>query len=241
MQLHQLRAGLTAEQAPLRAITVAMSELIDEQVKHVRSIAANLRPAILDDFGLLAAIEWQVGEFRLQTGIECVFEAKVDDVPLSRDALTAAFRIFQEALTNVARHSRAARVEVSLDECDGHLHLQVRDNGQGIAAASLAGKGSLGLMGMRERAFQAGGELEIDGAPGGARSSGSVCRCCARRRTSDRSVFSYGPWTDNSTTAVRFQRILAALNATAARATSGSAPVSLPRLGRRNLLHVKSV
>lgn len=165
MQLHQVRAGLTPEQAPLRAITVAMGELIDQQVRHVRSIASNLRPAILDDFGLIAAMEWQIGEFKTKTGIACDFEVKVDDVSLSRDALTAAFRVFQEALTNVARHSQATRVEVSLDERDGHLHLQVRDDGQGIAAAALSGKGSLGLTGMRERAFQAGGELDIDGAP----------------------------------------------------------------------------
>ncbi len=165
MQLHQLRAGLTNEQTPLRAITLAMGDLIDQQVHHVRSIAANLRPAILDDFGLLAAMEWQIGEFKAHTGIECDFQPRVDDVPLERDALIAAFRIFQETLTNVARHSQATRVEVSLDAEDGALHLQVRDNGQGIAAAARPGKGSLGLTGMRERAFQVGGELVIDSAP----------------------------------------------------------------------------
>jgi two-component system, chemotaxis family, CheB/CheR fusion protein len=165
MQLHRVRAGLTAEQAPLHAITLAMSDLIDQQIRHVRRIATSLRPAVLDDFGLLPAMEWQIGEFKTQTGIACVLEAKVDEVSLSHDALTAVFRIFQEALTNVARHSQATRVEVSLDDRDGHLHLQLRDNGQGIAAAAIVGKGSLGLMGMRERAFQAGGELDIDSAP----------------------------------------------------------------------------
>ncbi len=166
MHLHQLRAGLTTDQATLRALTQTMSDLIDQQVRHVRSIATHLRPALLDEVGLAAAMEWQLGEFKAKTGLDCIFESMLEDVPLSSSALTAAFRIFQEALTNVARHAKATQVRVSLDVHDGALHMQVHDNGQGIRAAAVSGKGSLGLTGMRERAFQVGAEFTIDGAPG---------------------------------------------------------------------------
>jgi signal transduction histidine kinase len=166
MQLYQLRAGLTDEQAPLQAIVQTMSDLIDEQVNFVRQIAAHLRPQLLDDFGLLAAMEWQLGEFKRQTGIRARVRTSTADLVMSPETLTAAFRIFQEALTNVARHAQASEVQVTLEARDGQLQLRVGDNGLGIAPATLAGKGSLGLIGMRERAHQVGGQLEIQGGPG---------------------------------------------------------------------------
>jgi len=166
MQLFQLRRGLTETQAPLHEITVAMSEQIDQEIGFIRKVAARLRPALLDDFGLVAALDWQLREFQKQTGIAAVLESSEDELSLRPDAQTAAFRIFQEALTNIARYAEASVVVVTLETAAGYLHLLVRDNGRGITQAALSGKSSLGLMGMRERAEQFGGHVEVTGKAG---------------------------------------------------------------------------
>jgi two-component system CheB/CheR fusion protein len=166
MQLYQLRARLTPEQAPQREHIQTMADSIDGLIDFVRRIAANLRPLLLDDFGLLAAMEWQLAEFRQQTGLRTRIQASDTELTMAPETLNTVFRIFQEALTNVARHAQATEVEVTLEARQGELQLQVRDNGLGIAPAALAGQGSLGIMGMRERAHQAGGQLDISGSPG---------------------------------------------------------------------------
>jgi signal transduction histidine kinase len=129
-------------------------------------LATELRPGILDDFGLLAAIEWQAQEFEKRSGIECVLTAETDHIDLEGDRATAVFRIFQETLTNVARHAQATRVDVRLTEMAGCLLLQVHDNGRGISAHEADGRGSLGLLGMRERVHLLAGVLEIQGEAG---------------------------------------------------------------------------
>ena len=144
----------------------SMLQLLDSTVKTVRRIATDLRPGVLDDFGLVAAIEWQLQDFQTRAGIECQFVTNVDDLPLPPEAATAMFRVFQETLTNVARHAQATRVAVDLQQLAGHVRLRVEDNGRGFAARELAGSRSLGLVGMRERVRLLDGELNIDGAPG---------------------------------------------------------------------------
>jgi two-component system, chemotaxis family, CheB/CheR fusion protein len=166
MQLHHLRNGLTPEQAPLRNMVAAMFEIIDSEVANVRRMASSLRPIILDDYGLMAAIEWQLAEFRQQTGLIVALQSNVESVVLASEAGTAIFRILQETLTNIVRHAGATTVEVKLHAAPGQLHVRVRDDGQGSVPDLLDQADSLGLIGMRERAQQAGGQLEIESEPG---------------------------------------------------------------------------
>ena len=146
--------------------TQAMTQLINDTIKTVRRIATELRPGVLDDLGLLAAIEWQLGEFQARSGLDCRMEIRVQELELDPHRSTAIFRVFQETLTNVARHAEASRVDVMLEEQGGYLVLRVQDNGKGIASHQLAGARSLGLVGMRERVRLLAGELSIQGAPG---------------------------------------------------------------------------
>ena len=143
-----------------------MVALIDDTIVTVRRIATDLTPGILDDLGLAAAVEWQAQEFEQRTGIRCALRTMVDAARLDPLVSTAVFRIFQESLTNAARHSRASRVTVTLEHRDAELVLEVRDDGVGIAAADAANARSIGLAGMRERAQLAGGGCSIAGEPG---------------------------------------------------------------------------
>ena len=143
-----------------------MSGSIDASIQTVRRIAAELRPGVLDNLGLVAALEWQAEEFQKRTGIECDFAASLDDSWLNPELCTALFRIFQETLTNVARHARATKVMVTLRESEGQAMLAVQDDGQGIQAQQSNWRQSLGLLGIRERVFLFGGEVVINGAPG---------------------------------------------------------------------------
>ena len=118
----------------------ALMAQIDATVSTVRRIATDLRPALLDDFGLAAAMEWQLTEFKERAGIEGQFETNVDDVAWNAEGSIALFRIFQEALTNVARHAQASRVEVRLTRQGEELNLTVRDDGRGISAGKCRGE-----------------------------------------------------------------------------------------------------
>lgn len=136
----------------------AMSRLTDGIIDDVRRISAELRPGVLDDLGLLAAIEWQASEFEERTGTTCVVRAEVGSVDrFERNVSTAVFRIFQEALTNVARHAEATHVEVAIRCRGGSLELEVKDDGKGIPDEAISSPSSLGLLGMRERARRLGG------------------------------------------------------------------------------------
>jgi signal transduction histidine kinase len=136
-------------------------ELTDDAVQTVRRIATELRPPILDDLGLAAAIEWQTQEFGRRTGISCVVATDVEGVDFASDFATAVFRIFQETLTNVVRHAEAETITVNLKKSDQKLTLRVEDDGKGIQNSETHGSVSLGILGMRERARLIGGELEI--------------------------------------------------------------------------------
>lgn len=136
---------------------------IDETIKTVKRISSELRPGVLDDLGLVAALEWHCTEFEKRTGIQCNFHSTQTDFVLSNDASTAVFRILQETLTNVLRHSAATEVNILLRSTEEHLILDINDNGKGIPEKELKNQKSLGLLGMQERAAAFGGSLEITG------------------------------------------------------------------------------
>ena len=146
--------------------TESLSALVGEMMKTVRRIATDLRPGVLDEFGLVAAIEWQVREFMKNTRINAVLNKTVEDVEISEERAIAVFRIFQETLTNIARHSEATKVDVLLDCNDSLLRLEVQDNGKGVTETQLRNSGSLGVLGMRERAAIFGGTMIITGGEG---------------------------------------------------------------------------
>jgi signal transduction histidine kinase len=138
---------------------------VDAAADALRRIAAELRPGVLDDLGLVAALEWQAGELARRTGVPCTLEialgAEVDE-PVA----TAVFRVFQEALTNVARHARAGHVRARLADADDAIRLHVVDDGVGLPADGGVRAGAMGLVGMRERAAALGGTLTVGAAPG---------------------------------------------------------------------------
>jgi PAS domain S-box-containing protein len=144
----------------------AMGGLIDGTAGLIRKICTELRPGVLDDLGLSAAIEWQAREFQGRTGIACAVALDPENLDVDAERSTALFRIFQEVLTNVARHARATRVEVRMGKVGEQIILEVRDNGRGIEESELAGVKSLGLLGMRERASLLGGQVAIRGGRG---------------------------------------------------------------------------
>jgi signal transduction histidine kinase len=166
MDLSWLAGRLLKNQKPLLKKTKSMSELVDATIQTVRKISSELRPGILDDLGLSAAIEWQAQEFENRTGIKCRFISSREDFRLDKERSTAVFRLFQETLTNVARHAEATRVDIELEERAGHLILKVHDNGKGITRRQISHSKSLGLLGMRERALLFEGEVEIKGIRG---------------------------------------------------------------------------
>lgn len=139
----------------------AMAASVDDTIRLVREIATELRPAVLDDLGLVAAIEWHVADFKRRTGIELALSTTLVDDDLHRDLTTALFRILQEALTNIIRHAQATRVHIDLFREDDAIILQVADNGRGIAGSETQNPGALGLIGIRERAGILGGEARI--------------------------------------------------------------------------------
>jgi signal transduction histidine kinase len=146
-----------------RALT--MCGLIDRTLDRVRGMAIRLRPGVLDDLGLIDALEWYTSEFEKRSGVACIF--KHQDVPHIDDILaTAAYRIAQEALTNVARHSFATQVDVILQTKNDILTLSVEDNGGGFHIQKLSESGGLGIAGIRERANLVGGTVDIQSQPG---------------------------------------------------------------------------
>ncbi len=143
----------------------AILNLLDEAIDEVGRISARLRPGLLYDLGLCEAMEWQAGEFTRRTGIECGLECDLDDGLLDRDQSIALFRIFQEALTNIARHAGATVVSVSLACRGDDVELRVADNGGGIPDERIRDIRSYGLIGMRERAYSCHGELSMTSSP----------------------------------------------------------------------------
>ena len=166
MDLSWVRGRLPRTQSDLSDRLLNSITRLDGTVDSVRRIATELRPGVLDLLGLVAAIEWQSQEFFRRTGIETDLDLQSDDSPVDDVRATTIFRILQEALTNVARHAGATRVRIGVLQTQDELRLVVADNGRGITPVELAGRSSLGLIGIRERAIACGGVLEIAGQPG---------------------------------------------------------------------------
>jgi signal transduction histidine kinase len=132
----------------------------------VRRIAADLRPLMLDDLGLVPAAEWLVKNFRERYGVACDLVVEPADLQMDDPQATAVFRIMQEALANVARHAGASQVDISLRHDGGEITLQVRDDGRGFDPASARKPNSFGIVGLRERAHLVDGVIAIETAPG---------------------------------------------------------------------------
>jgi signal transduction histidine kinase len=165
MDLNWLARRLPKEDERAERIK-GMESLIDDSIALIRRIATELRPNLLDDLGLTAALEWQAHEFSRRTDIEYTLDL-AEDIPDFDPALrTSLFRIFQESLTNITRHAQATLVSVSLELQDQTLILTIRDNGRGITEEEKNDPRALGVLGLRERATQWNGTLTIHGEPG---------------------------------------------------------------------------
>ncbi|WP_167760084.1 sensor histidine kinase [Paraburkholderia pallida] len=150
----------------LRGRARSMMTLIDETVRSVRHIAAGLRPTVLDDLGLVPALEWLAGDFESRNGIVVELHIDIGELYFDSAAATAVYRIVQEALTNIARHAEATEVEVEVVLDGEACHVRVADNGRGTAASAMRKEQSFGLLGIRERVRQLNGAVSVDTAPG---------------------------------------------------------------------------
>ncbi len=166
MDLDSLRTALPPGQPELDQRAQAMHALLDGTIAATRRIAADLRPLMLDDLGLAAALDWLTQNFSKHTGIatDLVIDDTVAQVP--EPIASALYRITQESLTNVAKYAQATAAEIRLERDGAWVQLMVRDNGRGIDAADQDKRGTFGLLGIRERVTLLGGEAEISGEPG---------------------------------------------------------------------------
>jgi len=166
MDLALIGRKLTKRQTALRAKVDSSIQLVDGTIVTLRRLASELRPRTLDDLGLPAALEAQAQEFESRTGIHCSVTLPEDPLTLDTDRSTAIFRIFQESLTNVARHAHATRVEARLRRENDRIIFQVFDNGTGFDPEVAKARKSLGLIGMQERALLLNGDFKTEGMPG---------------------------------------------------------------------------
>jgi len=143
----------------------SLSELIDKGIDTVHRISTDLRPSILDHLGLIPAIEWHIQEFQKRTGIQCQWVLCDGEIPLDKDHALAVFRIAQEALTNVARHSKASRVTVDVSKSDGAMTFKIEDNGVGFNEKKVHDPQSFGLLGIQERTLFLKGQVAITSIP----------------------------------------------------------------------------
>jgi PAS domain S-box-containing protein len=140
--------------------------MTDTTIKSVRKISSELRPSLLDDLGLVATMEWELKEFKKRSGINTSFSVIETEMSLPDKFKTGLFRIFQESLTNVARHANATEVKVSLEHRGKKIILSIKDDGKGFDKKKTADKRTLGILGMKERTEMMGGEYEINSNPG---------------------------------------------------------------------------
>jgi signal transduction histidine kinase len=167
MNMHLLKGQVNARDSESSSVEKSIDDLMqltDSTITTVRRIASELRPSLLDDFGLVSAVEWQTQEFERRTSIPCSFASDCDSIDLGPDSNTAMYRVVQEALTNIARHADAASVSVDLATAASEVRISISDDGKGIDTSSRKAP-SLGLIGMQERSRMIGGELHITGSP----------------------------------------------------------------------------
>ena len=166
IQVSLLANKLNSDQEPLKQKINSLSDMIDASVESVQKISAKLRPGILDELGLIAAIEWQTEEFEKLTNVKCSLVLPKEELNLEKEKSTAIFRILQEALTNIARHSQASKAQVSLLKFQSNIFLEIQDDGKGITQEQIKDFKSLGIHGMEERAMVFGGQVYIEGTAG---------------------------------------------------------------------------
>jgi signal transduction histidine kinase len=170
LDLSWLRKKLlkAADESMSPELEARMSEMmieLENTITTVKTLSTELRPGILDKLGLAAAVEWQCQEFEKRSGINCSCHVPEKEISVSDERSTALFRILQESLANVTRHSQATSVKVELHLGKSDMTLRVSDNGRGITSSEISDSSSLGLLGMRERAELLGGHLTISGKP----------------------------------------------------------------------------
>ena len=161
MDISWIKRNLPEKIYPLHEKIKSMTELVDKTIQTTKEMSAELRPSILDDFGLDAAIEWYAKEFQNRTEITCEIHADLKELILNKNRSTTIFRIFQESLTNVARHADATKVKVNVRVVKSNLVLRIKDNGKGITEKQINDSKSFGLIGMRERLILLTGKLKI--------------------------------------------------------------------------------
>lgn len=166
IDLSFLQKRLPNDQDSLPERVQSMSGLVSSAIQSIQKISTELRPVVLDELGLTAAIEWQAREFQTRTGIKAMLTLPSNDITLDSELSTAVFRIFQATLTNVARHAQASQVSVSLKAKSGNVILIVEDNGRGIRESEISSPKSMGLIGVRERVHLFGGKFQISGNEG---------------------------------------------------------------------------
>lgn len=165
LDLSWVRKKIRPEEAEINDKILIMDGIINDIISTVRKLSTKLRPGILDDLGLPAAIEWQTGEFKKRTGINCHVDCG-DVGELPEEKAVALFRIFQESFTNIMKHSFADTVIITLGKNDGNVEMMIKDNGKGFCDSDLQTKGSYGIIGMKERVKNLDGTLTIDGNSG---------------------------------------------------------------------------
>jgi signal transduction histidine kinase len=166
LELSLLREEIVQDATAATNRVQSLKLQVDETIHSVKRLITKLRPGLLDDLGLPAAIEWQANDFQQRTGIVCEVITEPEEININSEISTAMFRIFQETLTNITRHAGATRVMVNLLLSDDALALQVHDNGRGITLEEIHDPKSFGLIGIRERAQYWQGTVEIIGKQG---------------------------------------------------------------------------
>ncbi len=166
MDISWLNKRINPEDLEVVKRVESMAHLTSEMIQSVKRISSHLRPSIIDDLGLAAAIEWQLDDFQKRTGIACSVHIEPEDIIIGTNISITVYRILQEALTNIARHTKASKVRVSLKKETDKLVLTVQDNGTGITEQKIRDSKSLGLLGMQERAHHIGGTVKINGKSG---------------------------------------------------------------------------
>lgn len=161
MDIVWLQKKKNLESGILKEKLEEMVDVVNQTIKTIQRIGTELRPKLLDDLGLISALEWQTTEFQKRSGITCKIQLDTEDIHLNADSSLAVFRIFQEALTNVARHSNADNVQIDIRENNGMFLLSIEDNGVGMPAHKLEASSSIGIIGMKERADIIGGSVKF--------------------------------------------------------------------------------
>src|SRR3990170_8962255 len=165
MELSLMTSDTSGNPEKMRRAGDSLVKLADTGIETVRRISMELRPEILDHLGLISAIQWYMSEFQKRARIRCKLLLSDEDIQMNKNRATAAFRILQEAMTNVARHSGATKVTVEVRKEGDTMIMKIDDNGKGINEEKINDPFSFGLIGMQERTFYLGGELKISGTP----------------------------------------------------------------------------